>query len=176
MAADLEAEAGSDTALPLIEQLRQYKPAEADTILAALRLRQSRFTEAAAALAAAFARYRVDPWPLYKEKALHVALAISKADPTTTRGLYEALRRPFSVLHSDTNRLVASAELASQFDFAGACREPIGAMEPYVPWTAEFLTQRRDCYRAADDPRLAVAQRDLEDFFAHESFPLATRR
>ena len=42
MAADLEAEAGSDTALPLIEQLRAYQPAEADTILATLRLRQSR--------------------------------------------------------------------------------------------------------------------------------------
>ena len=49
-------------------------------------------------------------------------------------------------------------------------------MEPYVLWTAEFLTKRRDCYRATDDPRLAVAQRDLEDFVAHESFPLVPGR
>ena len=52
MAADLEAEAGSDAALPLIEQLRAYQPAEADTVLATLRLRQSRFDKAAAALEA----------------------------------------------------------------------------------------------------------------------------
>ena len=100
MAADLEAEAGSETALPLIEQLRAYQPAEADTMLATLRMRQSRFPEAASALAAAFARYRVDPWPLlrYKEKALSLASAIGRGDPATARGLYDALRRPFSVL------------------------------------------------------------------------------
>src|SRR6185436_11555977 len=56
MAADLEAEAGSEPALPLIEQLRAYQPAEADTILATLRMRQSRLPEAATVLSAAFAR------------------------------------------------------------------------------------------------------------------------
>jgi hypothetical protein len=41
---------------------------------------------------------------------------------------------------------------------------------------AEFLVQRRDCYRAANDPRLATALRDLDDFFAHESLPLVLPR
>src|SRR5207237_8840860 len=53
MAADIEADAGSDAALPLIDKLRAYQPAEADTILAALRQRPSRFADAAAALVAA---------------------------------------------------------------------------------------------------------------------------
>jgi spermidine synthase len=177
MAADLMAETGSDAALRLIEQLRAYQPAEADTLLATLRMRQSRFPEAAAALVAAFARYRVDPWPLlrYKEKALSLALVIGRSDPSTARALYDALRSPFSVLVADGGRLSTAAELSSHFDFAGACREPIGAMEPYPPWGAEFLIRRRDCYRAANDPRLAAALRDLEDFFAHEPAPLARR-
>ena len=177
MAADLEAEAASETALPLIEQLRAYQPAEADTILSTLRLRQSRYPEAAAALTAAFARYRVDPWPhlRYKEKAITLAIAIGRLDPSTARGLYEALRQPFSVLAVDTIRLIAMTELSARFDFAGACVEPMGALEPHPPWVAEFLIQRRDCYKAANDPRLAVALRDLDDFFAHEPAPLAQR-
>jgi spermidine synthase/MFS family permease len=178
MAADLEAEAGSETALPLIEQLRFYQPAEADTILATLRMRQSRFAEAASALAAAFARYRVDPWPLlrYKEKALALAIAIGRSDPATARGLYDALQLPFSLLAVDSSRLMAAADLSARFDFAGTCRAPIGALEPYVPWTAEFLFQRRDCYRDTNDPRLAAATSDLNDFFANESLPLAPPR
>jgi len=177
MAADLEAEAGSESALPLIERLRAYQPAEADTMLATLRMRQARFTEAAAALAAALARYRVDPWPAlrYKQKALVLAGAIGRGDPATARGLYDALRLPFSVLALEDMRRMTSAELAGQFDFAGACREPVGALEPYVPWSAPFLVLRRDCYRAGNDARLAAATRDLADFFAHEPLPLAPR-
>jgi hypothetical protein len=177
MAADLEAEAGSDAALPLIERLRAYQPAEADTMLATLRMRQSRFADAASALTAAFARYRVDPWPIlrYKEKAVSLATAIGRGDPATVRGLYNALRDPFSVLAVDTMRLMTAAELSARFDFAGACREPIAALEPFVPWSAAFLVLRRDCYRAGNDPRLAAAARDLDEFFAHEPARLAGR-
>ena len=177
MAADLEAEAGSDTALPLIDQLRAYQPAEADTLLATLRMRQSRLAEAAAALQAAFAGYRIDPWPLlkYKQKALTLAIAVAGADPATARGLFDALRQPFSVIAVDDMRNLTSAELSTKFDFRGACRAPIGALEPHVPWAALFLTMRRDCYAASADPRLAVATGDLTDFLAHEPLPLAPR-
>jgi hypothetical protein len=72
-------------------------------------------------------------------------------------------------------RRMTAAELSGHFDFAGACREPIGALEPHAPWSAAFLVLRRDCYRASNDPRLAVATRDLEDFFAHQPLPLAPR-
>ena len=91
------------------------------------------------------------------------------------RGLYNALRDPFSVLAVDTMRLMTAAELSARFDFAGACREPIAALEPFVPWSAAFLVLRRDCYRAGNDPRLAAAARDLDEFFAHEPARLAGR-
>jgi hypothetical protein len=177
MAADLEAEAGSDTALPLIEQLRTYQPIEADTALATLRLAQSRFDEAAAALEAVFVRSRVDPWPplRFKQKALALAEAVGVRNPASARRLFDALRQPFSVDAVDTRRLLTAAGLAMRFDFKGACREPVGVLEPHVPWTATFLVMRRDCYQATGDPRLATATRDLNDFFAHEPLPLVSR-
>lgn len=177
MAADLEADAGSDTAMPVIDQLRAHQPAEADTLLAALRLRQGRAGEAATALRSALARYRVEPWGLvrYKEKALTLATAIASADPATAPGLYDALREPFAAHAVDNVRKMARLEIAATFDFKGRCREPIDGLEPYVPWTARFLTMRRDCYQLNADPRQAAASRDLNDFMAGEPLPIAPR-
>jgi len=177
MAADLEAEGGDDAALVYIEQLRGYQPAEADTILAALRLRQSRIADAAAALQSAVVRYRVEPWPLvrYKEKALTLATTIASTDPAMAPRLYDALAQPFAVHAVDNLRKMTQVELAATFDFKGRCRAPIEALEPHVPWTARFLTMRRDCYQLNNDPRLAAADRDLNDFKAGEPLPIAPR-
>jgi hypothetical protein len=174
MAAELEAERGSDAALPLIERLRGYQPAEADTVLALLRLRQSKLDEASSALQSAFARFRVDPWPLlrFKQKALVLADELTTRDPKQARSLFDALRQPFSVRAINDPRLSMMVDLATRFDFKGACREPIGALEPYVPWTARYLALRRDCYQANNDPRLASATSDLNDFLAHEPLTL----
>src|SRR5205085_5101209 len=124
MAADLEAEAGSETALPLIEQLRAYQPAEADTILATLRLRQSRFDEAATALSSAFIRLRTDPWPLirFSQKSLALAETVAARQPSTARQLYDALEKPFSIRAADVPRVVTRADLALHFGFNGVCR------------------------------------------------------
>ena len=175
MAADVEAEAGSDAALPFIEQLRTFQPAEADTILASLRLRQSRVPEAAAALQSALARYRTDPWQIlrYKQKALSLAAAIAGTDPATAPGLYDALREPFAVRAVDNTRRITQLELAATFDFKARCREPVTSLEPQVPWTARFLTMRRDCYQLNGDSRVAQANRDLSAFVAGEALSIA---
>ena len=168
MAADLEADAGSEGALPLIERLRAYQPGEADTILAALRVRQGRFAEAVPALEAALTRFRTDPWPLlqYKQKALTLARALGARDQAFARRLMDALRPPFAVRAVDSERLIAQAELAARVDFRGLCREPVGALEPYAPWAEPFLRLRHACYQQTGDPRIAGATRDLEDFVA----------
>ena len=177
MAADLEADAGSDAALPLVETLRRDQPAEADVILATLRARQGKLDEATAALVAACVRLRDDPWPhlRFKEQALNLAAALGRGNPDRARRLYAAIGQPFAVHAIDETRLLTQADLSAQFDFAGSCREPIGAFEPNVPWTAAFLVVRRDCYRAAGDPRLEVALRDLNAFVAQQPQPLAAR-
>ena len=177
MAAEILADEGSDTALPVIEQLRAYQPAEADIVLAALRFRQARPDEAATALEAAFARLQVDPWPLLrlKQLALDLAAAIGKQRPSTARRLFDALKAPFSVRATDTTRLLTRVDLTTHFDFRGACREAIGELEPHVPWTGAFLAMRRDCYDATRDQRLPAAIRDLNDFLAHEPLTLDPR-
>src|SRR5207253_9109626 len=78
MLADLEANAASAAALPLIERLRAFQPAEADVLLAKLRLRQSRPSEAASALESAFRQFRHDPWavPQIKQMALDLAQSV----------------------------------------------------------------------------------------------------
>ena len=177
MAADVEAEAGSDTALPLIEKLRAYQPAEADTILATLRLRQSRTGEAAEALHAALMRFRVDPWPLlrYKQKVLSLAAAIVSTDPRTGPHIYEALREPFAAHAVDNSRKMTQLDVAAMFDFKARCREPIAGLEPHVPWTGRFLTLRRDCYQLNNDPRAATASRELNDFISRQPLPIVAR-
>jgi len=177
MAADLEAEAGSDMALPLIERLRSFQPAEADIVLASLRFRQSRLDEAATALVSAFARLRVDPWPQIRfvQKGLTLAEAVAKGDHTTARRLFDALEKPFSVRMADTPRLVARVDLAMLVDFRGTCQTAFRDLEPYIPWTQALLTMRRDCYQATNDARLPTAVRELDAFFAGEPLPLAPR-
>jgi hypothetical protein len=177
MAADLEADTGSDAALPLIEQLRAYDAAEADTILAALRLRQSRIAEASTALQAALIRYRVEPWSLirYKQKALNLATTIATTDPRTAPAIFDALRERFAVHAVEGTRRIAQIEVASTFDFKGRCLTSLEGLEPYVPWTARFLGMRRDCYQMNGDPRLAAAARDVNDYIAGEPAPIAPR-
>ena len=177
MAADVEAEAAADTALPLIAQLRSYQPAEADVILATLLMRQSRLDDATTALERACVKLRDDPWPhlRFKEKALSLVEALAARNPARARRLFDAIRQPFAVRAIDETRLLTELDLTTQFDFRGSCREPIAAFEPHVPWTAGFLLLRRDCYQASGDPRLAVAVRDLNAFVAQQPQPLAPR-
>jgi spermidine synthase len=177
MAADLEADAGSEAARPLIEQLRRDQPAEADILLATLLTRQLHFDEATTALVTACVRLRDDPWPQlrFKEQALTLAAALGRNNPGRAGRLFDALRQPFSVKALDETRLLTAATLTTQFDFRGRCKEPIGAFEPDVPWTADFLILRRDCYQASGDARLEAAVHDLNAFAAQQPAPLAPR-
>ena len=177
MLADLESDEGKDEALAIVDRLRRYEPAEADTMLAALRLQQRRVDEAAAALEAVFTRLRTDPWPLlrYKQKALDLANEATLVDPTTARRLYDALIEPFSIRAADADRLLMAADLSTRFDFRGACRKPIAALEPHVPWTKSLLTLRRDCYRETNDPLRVRAARELQEFLDAEPPRLVAR-
>src|SRR5262249_1396872 len=177
MAADLEAESGSDAALALIEKLRAYEPAEADTILAALRLRQSRLDDAATPLRSALARHRVEPWALvrYKQKALTPATTLAPPNPTPSPAICDALRERFAARAVEGTRRITQLEVAATFDFKGRCGESMEGLEPHVPWTARFLSMRRECYALNQDPRVAAAARDLGDFIAREPAPIAPR-
>jgi spermidine synthase len=177
MVANLEADEGSDAALPLIEGMRAYSQIEADVTLAVLRLRQSKTGAATAALETAFTRLRSDPWPglRFKQAALAMAATVGARDPAAARQLFDALREPFAVRSVDEARMLTAAELATRLDFASFCRQPVGGLEPFAPWNQDFLRMRQQCYLATSDPRLAGATLDLQEFLSREPLPLAPR-
>jgi hypothetical protein len=177
MLADAEAENGSDAAERWIDGLRAYQPAEADTILGALRLRQGRTADAAAALERALRRLHSDPWPLtaFKLRALRLASEAAERDVNAAPRLYAAITQPFAVRAADDARRLTAAWMTRVMDFPRLCRDAVAAFEPHVPWTADFLGLRHDCYEATHDPRLAAAARDVRRFVARNQAPLAAR-
>ena len=71
--------------------------------------------------------------------------------------------------------MLTAADLATRLDFTALCREPVGALEPFVPWSEVFLRMRQQCYHATNDPRLVRATADLDEFLSREPLPLAPR-
>jgi len=176
MVADLAAQTGDEGALELIERLRRFQPGEAATILAELRIRQSKVDEAAAALESAFHDFRVSPWAgfRFKLKALTLANVAAKLSGQVARRMFAALQEPFSVRAMEIDRLTTAAALARLIDFESLCQPLIAAAEPHVPWTLRFLSERRDCYQATRDPGRELATRDLNEFLAAEPLALAS--
>ena len=134
MLADFEAEAGSDTALDYIRQLRSYEPGEADAILATLRFRQARFDDAAAALEEAFENFRTDPWALnrFKQRAVGLAGAVATRSPQIAARMFEALSAPLALRALQDERLGVLAALTRRVGFEASCQDAVGALEPQV--------------------------------------------
>jgi spermidine synthase len=178
MLAGIEAQRGSDAALEWIERIRAFEPGDADALLALLRWRQGRNAQAADALRSALVAFRSDAWVMQQSilNALALVLPVATAAPDAAPALLDALRQPFVVRAADVPRATTAAELSRRVDFGKTCREPVGQLEPFVPWSEYFLTLRRDCYRAAGDTRLALAERELAEFYAREPAPLTTRQ
>ena len=169
--AGIEADSGSEAAMPWIERIRAHEPAEADALVARLRFRQDRVAEAVVALQSAFTGFRADPWPTQgaMQTALTLATSIAAKDPSASGVLVDALAQPFAVHAANVQRLAVAADLARRVNFAARCVATLAPFEPYPLWNEPFLTLRRDCYRDANDPRLAAAQHDLDAFVSREA-------
>jgi hypothetical protein len=169
MVADIEAQAGSAAAPPLIERLRALQPGEASVIDASLQLRRSNLSAAADALEQAFAQFRVDPWALskYEKKALGLARSVA-TEPASTRRIFDALAEPFANRAVNELRLLTRVELAMNLPAKETCLAAIDDFGQKTPWNERFLQLRRDCYQSNRDPRLAMAARDFSEFLAHE--------
>jgi len=174
MMADTLAEMGLEEALLYIEPLRAYQPVEADAALATLYMRQRKDEEEAAVLESATKRLRTDPWPLFRFTSKIIALAqqLGMRNPALAPRMLEALKPPFAVLAAQDQRLTAAAFLTRLVDFRQTCRDAVGALEPHVPWTADFLLLRHDCYAAVGHPRASAAAADLQAFAEREPVPL----
>ena len=175
MAAALAAETGSDDALPYIDQIRRYRPAEAEAVLALLRSKQGRDDDTANALESALGKMATDPWPLaiIKDRTITLAGTFGARSPESARRMMMALKTPFAAGLLPDRRLMTSLLLSRQAGFAEHCAGPLAALEPYPPWEVTALTLRRECYAATGDRKLQIAERDLATFNAAESQPFA---
>lgn len=168
------AELGDEGAVRHAEALRAFQPAEAEAVLARLRLGQQRPDEAVAHLAAAFERHRSDPWPRIDviARALRSAPQLAAARPDLAKRLLASLSEPFAAGSLDQERAQARFEIAASAGLARECAQAAHAFEPWVPWQRHFLERRLACYAAAGDPLAEPARRDLAELLRDEPAPL----
>lgn len=162
------ADTGDEGALAQIEAFRAAQPVDADILLARWLYRRGRYDEALAPLEAALVGLRTDPWPSFIDAALDWSLQIAERRPQAAQRLFDLLVPPFAVHRSDMRRLNTLAGLLRYMNEAPACAGLVGPLEPYIPWTRDWLSLRLRCYRAVGDARAAEAEADLRQFLTQE--------
>ncbi len=164
------AERGDARAIPFIKALHDFQPVEADAATARLALRLGRFDLARDALASSFVRYRTDPWPSQVSMSHALALAdeLTLGRPEMVPPMFDALSQPFAVMALEEPRRLVRLSVASHGKTMDRCQEAVAAFEPHVPWRADVLRYRADCYLATNDPRAVEARADLDEFLQQE--------
>jgi len=172
--AEALAQGGEETAIDLIERIRQRRSVEADVLLARLRWRQGRLEEAAQALERAFQVYREDPWPLaiLVRNSFAVVLDIASRDAGLAARLEESLAQPFALFLLDEERRLIRLEVASRLD-ASRYAHAVEDMEPNVPWRRSILERRAQAYAATGNSLAPLARRELAKFMEKEPPPFA---
>ncbi|MBN2495188.1 MAG: fused MFS/spermidine synthase [Deltaproteobacteria bacterium] len=168
--ADSTAAAGDDSALAYIELLRAFQPAEADAVLARLRLAQGRLIESTEALASTFEGLRCRPWQMKQLMQASLALAeqIARRDPSLGRRLAGALDAPFSVYGLEEPRKQTLVRIASLLELDEDCARLLSRFEPEVYWRRGFLRYRLACYASRSHPLAEQAAEDLGAFLRDE--------
>lgn len=179
--AETMAEAGAETAAALAERLRVIEPAEADALLARLRLKQKRYRESALLLSRALVEYRRSVWPSLNVmgRALDTAVELARVDRTLGAQVFDAMSRPFvtSQWEQSRRRYLLRVAVATDGGCGPRTLAVLKAFEPDVPWTGEHLSLRNECYARAHLGDLAAeAERDLREFIRYEPTPLVDAR
>jgi tetratricopeptide (TPR) repeat protein len=160
------AELGDPQALALAEARRADWPLEADALVAVLRYRQGRLDEATEALEKALSALRTDAWSdlALLRRAVVLAGALASSDSARAARLYPVLRHRFSLALFEDQRLVALAQALQSLQSGPECLGVMAELEPNVPWLADWLALRSQCYAGAGSPLAGQAAADLEAF------------
>jgi len=172
------ADAGDQGAIPYIQALRAIEPVEAEAATARLAFRMGQTELARDALVAALVHYRTSPWPsqIAMAHALGLLEELAAARPDMVPVLFEALAEPFAVAALEEPRRLVRLHLASMGGVSERCRDALLAFEPYVPWQADVLEYRANCYQRTRDPRATHARAELQEFLRQEPAPLPGTR
>ncbi|HEX3583687.1 MAG TPA: spermidine synthase [Thermoanaerobaculia bacterium] len=174
--AEALANRGDEKAWPYIESLHSIAPVESAAVLARLRWRQGRVSEAVDALTYAFGEYRKNPWPLPTAIRRALTIVVEMADVPNARPflprLVDALSEPFAIHLFDDYRRSAQLLLADRISGEDGCSAGemslVASYEPNVPWQHDFLRKRAICYRQYRDARAARAEKEWATFEANE--------
>ncbi|HRI71945.1 MAG TPA: fused MFS/spermidine synthase, partial [Polyangium sp.] len=161
---------GDPDAPAAIDKLRSLEPTAAEALVAIYQLQKNALPEATDAAVKAFELFRKDAWPsrFITEHLLSLAPSIALKDKAQGRRLLEAVSQPFAVgMHEDARRR-ARMQLASRVDFPRLCVDAVSAYEPNVPFRADFLTKRLECYTLTHHPLRIQAMQDLDDFYEND--------
>jgi spermidine synthase len=171
--AEAMAEQGDEGALRYADALRALQPAEADAVTARLWARQDKLEEAMTALEAAFARHRVDPWPMpvIMRHAVELAADLATHSAALAERVYAALREPFAGDLQQEMRIDAMLVAAGQLPLQRACVEALSGLEPHVPWRLSVLSWRSRCYEAHKPAWAGRAARELDEYLSGEAAP-----
>ena len=172
----LLAQAGDEAALlPLVEQLRELSPFDAEALVVQLRLQQGRMAEATESMERALAVLHTRPWSnqgLVKA-TIEGTITIAEKDAALGRRLYDALAKPFSNHVGEFYRRSLRRHIARKIDFAGLCVESFAPFEPHAAWDDRaFLEERARCYVMNQHPLQDQALADLEAWLDAEPPPL----
>ena len=158
------AEAGNEMADLWIARLSPSLPTDAELLSAILAARGGQPDRAVDRLIAAFERLRAAPWPEdLAQRGLTLARELSVGDRRRADRLRAALETPFAVRLLESQRLASKLAIAESLPDAVQLQDYLD-FEPHVPWTGGFLRQRRNVYRATDNPLAATAESDLKAF------------
>jgi hypothetical protein len=174
------AEAGNAAALQLVEQLRPLWPPVAAGIEARFLLRQGKREAALRAFETSLLAYRADPWPppSFMLRTMNLAVEAARGNPAEINRLFAALALPFAVHMMDEARASALVALAKAMPTGPACVRALSYFEPDIPWNADFLAFRAQCYQAAAPDLAPHAHDDLRTYLTQNpsKFPASLLR
>jgi hypothetical protein len=175
--AEALAEAGSEEALPFIEQMRANNAGEAATLAAVLRYRRGQMEMCPPLLLAAFTAYRMDAWPLRRvqQRAFELTMEITRLQPQTAAPLYAAVARPLPGFLMESARRQTLTQLTLRRWESGQAVDASGfaLLEPWPTWTRDYLKSRYAFYKATGLGDAGRARADLELFLSADVTPFS---
>ena len=174
MLAHVAAATGDPDAERLIVAMSTFQPVEAEVMRAFLADKRSNIEGAVAAMERAMKGWQSDPWPLpvVMKSAIRWIRSAARRHPKYLPRFVQMLRTPAAVRSVDSVRSRTYFDLALMSGDPALCVPALEAIEPNVPWDANALDGRKQCYAKAKHALAEQAADDLATFLSNEPVPL----